>query len=56
MDKLEPKHEKEARKLMNSYKNLYSKWVFELRYVTYSIDIIIIFLLSAFYYVWIMMS
>ncbi|XP_050267210.1 origin of replication complex subunit 2 [Quercus robur] len=28
---IEPKHEKEVVALMNSYKSLYSKWVFELR-------------------------
>lgn len=29
---VEPKHEKEIAALISSYKSLYSKWIFELRY------------------------
>ncbi|CAK9176992.1 unnamed protein product [Ilex paraguariensis] len=31
LSNIEPKHEKEINDLMNTYKSLYSKWVFELR-------------------------
>lgn len=30
---IKPKHEKEIESLLKSYKDLYSKWLFELRYV-----------------------
>lgn len=33
MSKIEPKHEKEIEALKDSYKSLYSQWLFELRYV-----------------------
>lgn len=42
---IEPKHEKEIVSLIDSYKSLYSRWVFMLRYgaaLTYSIIIIIL--------------
>ncbi|KAK1436584.1 hypothetical protein QVD17_02366 [Tagetes erecta] len=32
LSNIEPKHEKEAALLINSYKSLYNEWVFELRY------------------------
>lgn len=35
MPEIVPKHEKEVASLLKSYKDLYSKWLFELRYVLF---------------------